>query len=64
MTNKKILAENAEREKRYRKKIELAEERLNDVSALIPEFNDKFKIYYFYHYRKLWQDQSVNWVEA
>lgn len=20
--------------------------------------------YYFYHYRKLWNDQSVNWVEA
>ncbi len=33
----------AEREKRYMKKIELAEERLNDIAALIPGFNDKIR---------------------
>jgi len=43
MANKENLSENAGREKRYKKKIELAEERLDDVAALIPDFNDKIK---------------------
>src|SRR3989338_10044665 len=34
---------NTERQKRYTKKIELAEERLNDVASLIPDFNDKIR---------------------
>lgn len=40
-------------------KMEVIKRHLVIFSRSIPELH-----YYFYHYRKLWQDQSVNWVEA
>ena len=40
-------------------KIGIIKKHIVIFSRSIPELS-----YYFYHYRKLWQDQSVNWVEA
>ena len=40
-------------------KMEVIKKHIVIFSRNIPELH-----YYFYHYRKLWQDQSVNWVEA
>ena len=40
-------------------KMEVIKKHIVIFSRNIPEL-----YYYFYHYRKLWQDQSVNWVEA
>ena len=40
-------------------KMEVIKKHIIIFSSNIPEL-----YFYFYHYRKLWQDQSVNWVEA
>ncbi len=40
-------------------KMEIIKKHIVIFSRDIPEL-----YYYFYHYRKIWQDQSINWIEA
>lgn len=39
----KIMRSNRQRENRYKEKLELIEERLDDVESLIPDFSDKIR---------------------